>query len=175
MSKSRHRSESGKNQSSKGLTKKQATRNAIPIWLGVALAVLMIGIVAFFSLRVQSAVSQRPAVSNDQPQVLEAVDEITVDQAFQKYQSGIFLLDVREPDEWLDYHVPNTTHIPLGELESRLDELPQNQEIVVVCRSGNRSQEGRDILRNAGFSQVSSMAGGLKEWRASGYPIVNGP
>ena len=59
---------------------------------------------------------------------------------------------------------------PLNELESRLDELPQNEEIVVVCRSGNRSQVGRDTLRNNGFEQTTSMSDGLKAWRAAGYP-----
>jgi rhodanese-related sulfurtransferase len=45
----------------------------------------------------------------------------------------------------------------------------------VVCRSGNRSQAGRDILLKAGFDQVASMAGGLSAWRSLGYPTVSGP
>jgi rhodanese-related sulfurtransferase len=52
-----------------------------------------------------------------------------------------------------------------------LNEVPRDRQIVVVCRSGNRSQQGRDILLNAGFEQVTSMTGGLNEWRASGYPV----
>jgi len=98
-------------------------------------------------------------------------DEISVDEAYAKYQAGTFLLDVRTPEEWADFHVPNTTWIPLDELPDRLKELPTDQEIVVVCRSGNRSQKGRDILRQAGFTQVSSMAGGLNQWRDAGYPV----
>ena len=50
-----------------------------------------------------------------------------------------------------------------------------DKEVVVVCRSGNRSQQGRDSLREAGFEQVTSLAGGLKEWVALGYPTVSGP
>ncbi len=100
--------------------------------------------------------------------------EISVQEAYQKYQQGVFLLDVREPEEWNEYHVPNTTLIPLGELASRLAELPKDREIVVVCRSGNRSQEGRDILLQAGFN-ATSMAGGLKTWSSMGYPTVSGP
>jgi rhodanese-related sulfurtransferase len=46
---------------------------------------------------------------------------------------------------------------------------------VVVCNSGNRSQTGRDILLNAGFKNVSSMAGGMQEWRSDGLPVVSGP
>lgn len=97
--------------------------------------------------------------------------EITVSEAFNKYQNGAFVLDVRTQEEWDEYHAPNTTLIPLDQLPSRLNEVPQDREIVVVCRSGNRSQRGRDILLNAGFQQVTSMKGGLNEWRASGYPI----
>jgi len=43
-----------------------------------------------------------------------------------------------------------------------------------VCRSGNRSKQGRDILLDAGFTQVTSMAGGLNEWKAAGYPTITG-
>ncbi|MDD2923429.1 MAG: rhodanese-like domain-containing protein [Anaerolineales bacterium] len=100
--------------------------------------------------------------------------EISADQAYQMYQSGAFVLDVREQVEWDEYHAPNATLIPLGELQNRLSELPKDKEIVVVCRSGNRSQEGRDILLAAGFN-ATSMAGGLKEWYAKGYPIEGAP
>jgi rhodanese-related sulfurtransferase len=96
--------------------------------------------------------------------------EISVDQAYQMYQGGTFVLDVRTQEEWDQYHAPNTTLIPLDQLQSRMGELPKDKQIVVVCRSGNRSQEGRDILLSAGF-QVTSMSGGLKEWSARGYPI----
>ena len=96
---------------------------------------------------------------------------ISVDEAHQKYLAGAFVLDVRTQAEWNEYHAPGTTLIPLDELPQRLDELPRGREIVVVCRSGNRSQQGRDILLKAGFKQVTSMSGGLKAWRDKGYPI----
>ena len=96
---------------------------------------------------------------------------VSVDEAYAMVQDGAFVVDVRELSEWNEYHAPGTTLIPLGELASRLNELPRDKPIVVVCRSGNRSQEGRDILLAAGFTQVTSMAGGLNEWRTAGYPI----
>lgn len=99
---------------------------------------------------------------------------VSVDETHQMYQDGAFVLDVRTPEEWNEFHVPNTTLIPLEELASRVNELPKDQPIVVVCRSGNRSQAGRDILLQAGFN-VTSMNSGLNEWRASGYPTVSGP
>jgi rhodanese-related sulfurtransferase len=101
--------------------------------------------------------------------------EISVEEAAAKRDAGAFILDVRQPDEWNEFHVPGSTLIPLGELASRIDELPRDQEVVVVCRSGNRSVTGRDVLIEAGFMQVTSMAGGLTEWKAAGYPTVSGP
>jgi rhodanese-related sulfurtransferase len=99
---------------------------------------------------------------------------VNVDEAHRMYEEGTFVLDVRTPEEWNDFHAPDTTLIPLDELASRVNELPKDQPIVVVCRSGNRSQAGRDILLQAGFN-ATSMNGGLTAWRDSGYPTVSGP
>jgi rhodanese-related sulfurtransferase len=99
---------------------------------------------------------------------------VSVDKAYQMYQEGTFVLDVRTPEEWNEFHAPNTTLIPLDELAARVNELPKDQPILVVCRSGNRSQTGRDILLQAGFD-ATSMNGGLNEWRAKGYTVVSGP
>lgn len=101
-------------------------------------------------------------------------DEVSVADAAARREAGAFILDVREPDEWVEAHIPGATLIPLGTLASRADEVPRDRDVVVVCRSGNRSQEGRDILRRAGFTRVTSMAGGLREWAAAGYPTVSG-
>ena len=99
---------------------------------------------------------------------------VSVDEAHQMYTEGTFVLDVRTPEEWNEFHAPDTTLIPLDELAARVNELPKDQPIVVVCRSGNRSQAGRDILLQAGFN-ATSMSGGLNEWRDSGHPVVSGP
>jgi rhodanese-related sulfurtransferase len=100
--------------------------------------------------------------------------EVNVDQAYEMYEAGTFVLDVRTQEELDEYHAPNTTLIPLDQLPSRLSELPKDQDILIVCRSGNRSQEARDILLDAGFN-ATSMAGGLKEWYAKGYPTEGQP
>jgi rhodanese-related sulfurtransferase len=99
---------------------------------------------------------------------------VSVDEAHQMYTEGTFVLDVRTPEEWNEFHAPDTTLIPLDELAARVNELPKDQPIVVICRSGNRSQTGRDILLQAGFV-ATSVNGGLNEWRATGYPVVSGP
>jgi rhodanese-related sulfurtransferase len=100
--------------------------------------------------------------------------EVSVAQARQLRDEGVFVLDVRQPDEWAALHIPGATLIPLDQLEARLSEVPQDQPVLVYCRSGNRSQTGRDILLKAGIKQVTSMAGGIKEWSAAGYPTESG-
>lgn len=105
----------------------------------------------------------------------ELPNEISVAEAAAQREAGAFILDVREQDEWEQVHIPGATLISLQQLASRTAEVPQDQPVVVVCRSGNRSAQGRDILRQAGFTQVTSMAGGMNEWQAAGYETVSGP
>lgn len=98
---------------------------------------------------------------------------ISTEEGYKLYQQeGVFVLDVREQYEWDEFHVPNTTLIPLGELAARVNEVPKDAKIVVICNSGNRSDQGRDILKQAGFSNVTSMDGGVQAWRSLGYPTV---
>lgn len=102
-------------------------------------------------------------------------DEVDTTTAAAMQADGALVLDVREPDEWAAGHIEGATLIPLGELAARSGELPSDQDIVVVCRSGNRSAQGRDILRDAGFANVTSMAGGMNDWISAGQPYVTGP
>lgn len=101
--------------------------------------------------------------------------EISVDEASRLRDAGAFVLDVREPDEWAAGHIEGATLIPLGELAARASEVPADRQVVVVCRSGNRSAQGRDVLLGAGLPSVASMAGGMNDWAGSGKPVVTGP
>jgi rhodanese-related sulfurtransferase len=131
---------------------------------GAQIAVLAVVALIVYLLLQMGGTSSTPAATS-------LPKEINVSEAYTKYQQGAFFIDVRTQEEWNEYHAPNTSLIPLDQLPARLNELPKDRQIVVVCRSGNRSAQGRDILLNAGFTQVTSMAGGLSEWRASGYPV----
>ncbi len=155
---------SGKVSPAKSAKSKKATNNFQWWWVVAAIGIVVIALGAVWVLQPKASQANNTAKR-----------EVTVAEAYDKYSQGVFLLDVRTQEEWESFHAPNTTLIPLDELANRVDELPKDQEIVVVCRSGNRSQEGRDILINAGFTNVSSMAGGLNDWRSTGYPTVSGP
>jgi rhodanese-related sulfurtransferase len=151
-------------------TPKKAQNTTLPwLWIGIG-ALALIAVIAAGVLLSRPAA--QPAATGGEPAALPA--EISVSDAYARYQQGAYVLDVRTQEEWDEYHAPNTTLIPLDQLASRVAEVPTDREVVVVCRSGNRSQEGRDILKAAGFTTVTSMAGGLKEWRSAGYPVENG-
>ncbi len=138
--------------------KKRLTQIAVAV---VALIILVGGAWAVLGSNIMGDGSVKPELSTS----------ISVDEAFEMYEAGDYLLDVRTQEEWDEYHIPGTTLIPLDELANRVDEVPRDQNIVVVCRSGNRSQAGRDILLDAGFTAVTSMDGGVSTWQASGYPV----
>jgi rhodanese-related sulfurtransferase len=152
------------------MTKKSSNQKNNTPWLkwiligGLGLVLLAVAAGLFMNRPGETASTAKPLLA-----------EVSVDDAYELYNEGTFLLDVRTQEEWNEYHVPGTTLIPLDQLPARLAEVPTDQTIVVVCRSGNRSQQGRDILKQAGYIQVTSMAGGLKTWQAKGYPVTNRP
>jgi rhodanese-related sulfurtransferase len=83
----------------------------------------------------------------------------------------VWLLDVREDDEWAAGHAPGARHIPLGQLGARVAEVPQDELIYVVCRSGHRSGQAAQALAGAGWRAVN-VAGGMQQWAAAGLPMV---
>ena len=97
--------------------------------------------------------------------------EIDVGRAHRMYEQGALFLDVRSLSEWEQGHIAGSLLIPLDDLPDRIDELPTDRDIVVVCRSGRRSREGAQTLRDAGFDRVTCMQGGIEAWFSAGYPV----
>ena len=84
------------------------------------------------------------------------------------------VVDVREPDEYVTGHVPGAVNIPQAELASRLDELPRDRRLLVICQLGMRSLRAAQFLHQAGFAQVASVIGGTSAWFTAGRPMVTG-
>jgi len=84
---------------------------------------------------------------------------------------GAWLLDVREDDEWAAGHAPGARHVPLGELSARAAEVPQDQAVYVICRSGVRSGRAAQALAAAGWEAIN-VAGGMQDWAAAGRPMT---
>jgi rhodanese-related sulfurtransferase len=82
------------------------------------------------------------------------------------------LLDVREYPEFAAGHLKDARLIPLAEIERRAGELPRDQPIVAMCRSGGRSAEAAEKLARLGFTNVSQLAGGVMAWKQAGLPLA---
>ena len=99
----------------------------------------------------------------------DTVDVQTVSQI--KDRSDVVVLDVREQWEYDEQHIPGVTLIPMGEVPNRLSEIPTDKTVIVTCRSGNRSGQVTDYLRQAGYTDVHNMAGGILAWQQAGYSV----
>lgn len=88
-------------------------------------------------------------------------------------EQGAPVLDVRQPDEYEEGHVPGAVLIPLDQLPDRLDEVPSGDPLYVVCRSGGRSKKAAEVLRPRGVNAVN-VAGGTLAWIEAGEPTATG-
>jgi len=82
-----------------------------------------------------------------------------------------YLLDVREPWEYQEGHVPGAQLIPLGELEQRVKEVPRDRPILAICHSGQRSLAAAGYLLQLGYNSVSNVDGGTAAWIERGFPV----
>ncbi len=107
-------------------------------------------------------------------QQLQAADGVDVRQAKTMNEQGALLLDVREREEYSAVHAPNAQLIPLGELASRINEISEykNKPVAVICRSGRRSSKAVSMLKEAGYTQVSNVKGGMSAWESEGLSVM---
>ena len=86
---------------------------------------------------------------------------------------GAVIVDVREPHEHQRAHIEGTIDIPLGELVARLDEVPRDTTVYVLCHVGGRSAQATQYLETQGFDAVN-IDGGIVEWYRAGLPVAVG-
>ncbi len=103
-----------------------------------------------------------------------ALPEISVAELSERRAEGAPLIDVREPDEWEEFRAPGAVLIPLGDVAERIDEVPAEGTVYVICRSGARSAKAVGVLRAAGVDAVN-VAGGSLAWQEAGFPVESGP
>lgn len=101
------------------------------------------------------------------------VPEIDIAEAARRLDAGTPVIDVREPDEYEDGHVPGAPLIPLGDVADRADEVPTDREVLIICKAGGRSRKAAEVLRARGVDAVN-IAGGTMAWIEAGHPVVTG-
>jgi hydroxyacylglutathione hydrolase len=104
---------------------------------------------------------------------IEHVGAISVDALKVMLGDGqIRVIDVREPDEWADGIVAGAETIFIGTLKDHLPAGPKDPPIASMCSLGHRGSMGASILRNAGYTNVYNVLGGMTAWTARGYPVA---
>jgi rhodanese-related sulfurtransferase len=103
---------------------------------------------------------------------IESVNAVELNDLLQESEKEILLVDVRSPAEYVhDGHIEGAQLIPLQQLMQKAGELPEDQEIVCVCRSGNRSMVACRQMAQLGFSNVKNFNGGMIAWQTAGLPV----
>lgn len=107
----------------------------------------------------------------------EAFPYVTIgtDEAKNMIEQGTRVIDVRQPEEWQDGHIPQATLVPINGIYSfgnALKELnlPADEEVIFVCRSGQRSASACEIAMVAGLKKVYNLANGMNGWINRNYP-----
>ena len=93
------------------------------------------------------------------------------DQAKEAYDKRVEFIDIREQEEFDQARIPGAKLLPMSEINRRIDELPKDREVVIYCRTGNRSSYLLTILVQHGFSNLINLDGGIVDWHGRGYPV----
>ncbi|WP_081839009.1 rhodanese-like domain-containing protein [Thermogemmatispora carboxidivorans] len=104
----------------------------------------------------------------------QTVPTIAVREAWERLARAdgeTVLIDVREPWEYRSGHAPRAVNIPLGQLAARVNEVPRDREVLLICLSGHRSAQAARLLQRLGLSRVVNIKGGITSWRLHGLPI----
>ena len=102
------------------------------------------------------------------------IKEISPGDAIREVKAGAILIDVREKGDWDAAHIPNATHLSRGELELEIEEKAPALDTPIICHcgGGSRSALAAESLQKMGYTNVKSLAGGFKAWKAAGLPVT---
>jgi molybdopterin/thiamine biosynthesis adenylyltransferase/rhodanese-related sulfurtransferase len=109
-------------------------------------------------------------------QVKSEIDEISTLEAHERLESrdGSLFVDVREPDEWDEGHIPDAVYTGRGRLEQRIEGLvpDKTRPLVVYCSAGNRSAFSVKVLEELGYENVVNLASGFSDWKRNGFEVT---
>src|SRR5262249_26798849 len=100
-----------------------------------------------------------------------AVREVNLDE-LRSRPSDAAVIDVREPEEFRNGHVPGAVNLPQAELATRLQEVPRDRPVFVICQGGFRSLRAAQFLHQRGLTDVASVRGGTEAWRSTGGELI---
>ena len=146
-----------------------ALQESALIWLA-AIVLLLLGLSGYVT-----STSTASAKMVEAGGVSDLPVDLTAEVVQILYTKGeIEVVDVREPWEYGAGHIPGARLIPLDDLPTRLDAVPREACVVVVCERGIRSSSAQRLMANVGFDDVHNMVDGMEAWRQRGYDQVTG-
>jgi rhodanese-related sulfurtransferase len=108
--------------------------------------------------------------------LFQGVPEIGPKAAAESMAAGAVMIDIREADEWEEVRIPGAQFQPLSEINDWFEDLPQDRQVILQCRSGNRSAMATAaLIRQVRMDNVVNLAGGIIAWHQAGYPIDLAP
>jgi rhodanese-related sulfurtransferase len=111
----------------------------------------------------------------NRPQAIPALDPLYADIRRRDPQRPALLVDIRERDEFMAVRVEDCLFIPMSQLGVRLDEIPKDRPVMLICATGSRSTNATAYLLQHGWEDVGSVAGGIEGWQRLGLPVRRGP
>lgn len=109
------------------------------------------------------------------PQSVPALDPLYADIRRNDPVRPALLVDIRERDEFMAVRAENCLFIPMSQLGVRLDEIPRDRPVMLICATGSRSTSATAYLMQHGWQDVGSVAGGIDGWERLGLPVRRGP
>ncbi len=105
---------------------------------------------------------------------LNSYEMIDVDELYKRWsqRTNLTVIDVRRDDEWKEGHIPGALHLHIGDLPQHLDEVPRNQPVALICRSGHRAEMAASIVAATGCEVVVVGQGGVPDWAERGFPLT---
>jgi hydroxyacylglutathione hydrolase len=133
-------------------------------------------LLAAVGLRVRGFLEGGMTAWRTDERLVERIELIDPDELAARLQGpeAPLILDVRNASEYAGEHIPNSLHIPYGDLAERMDELPRDRPVATICRGGKRSGLAASILQRDGFADVIHVGQGVGIWRAGGHPVESG-
>jgi rhodanese-related sulfurtransferase len=118
--------------------------------------------------------SGRNEPTGDEVSIHVDVNEISVHTLDEYRQAGAPLIDVRQPDEYTEAHVPGAKLIPMDQLPEQIEQIPTDTPVYLICATGVRSYRAAEWLTAQGFD-ASNVSGGTRAWIEAGKAVVAGP
>lgn len=105
---------------------------------------------------------------------LDSFENIDIETLYKRWsqRAGMTVIDVRRDDEWKEGHIPDSLHMHIAELPQHLSEVPGNQPVALICRSGHRAEMAASIIAATGREVIVVGKGGVPDWAERGYPLT---